>query len=356
KAEQGGLVRLDIANRDKIWFDTENFTLFPLAGQTDASLIGLAYQNFTATDGSVVFLGDPLAKTGALGFLGFNNPNDENSASYLTAGDAVTVATRQPVELTSGTLFDKTFENELETGFFSANLAPAAKEGLLVEAWAQVPADSTMTPLILAYPKSGSAADLLDQGQSDPGFPMFGLPPTEARVAYPVAEATKAFFVVLDAGLGHGPTTKVSLAYSAVRAQIFAEKPEAHATGETAQNLGSLPGTTTAIPGRLINGELTAADEVDVYRFSGLSQTNTTDMLVSVVSDSDVIVRVDTVPTFDSEQLIEITQGGKAGMGVTTDFVGKDRYLQVVALPDGGKPTGKYTLGIKRLAQAITPR
>ena len=356
KAEQGGLVRLDISNRDKIWFDADRFTLFPLVGQKTPSLIGLAYQGFTATDGSVVFLGDPLAKTGPLGFLGFNDPNDEYSPSFLTEMDAVTVAARKPVELSSGTPIEKTFEKELETGFYVADLKPNAKEGLLVEAWAHVPSDSTMTPMILAYPKSGSVSDLLDQGINDPGFPMFGIPATEARVAYPVTEATKTYFVVLDTGLAHGPSTKTVLSYSAVRAQIFAEKPEAHATGATAQNIGSLPGTATSIPGRVINGELTVEGEVDVYKFSGLSETNPTDMLVSIVSDSDVVVRVDTASTFDSENLVEIMQGGKAGMGVTSDFVGPTRYIEVTAAPDSNKPLGKYTLGIKRIAPAIPQR
>lgn|GEM_PF-2062828 len=356
KAEQGGLVRLDISNRDAIWFDPESFALFPLAGQKDPSLVGLAYQGFTATDGSVVFLGDPLAKTGPLGFLGFNDPNDENSPSFLTEMDAVTVAARKPIELVSGTPIDTTFEKELETGLFVADLAPIAKEGLLVEAWAHVPSDSTMSPMILAYPKSGTVADLLDQGIRDPGFPVFGIPATEARVAYPVTEASKAYFVVVDTGLAHGPSVKTTLSYSAVRAQIFAEKPEAHATGETAQNIGSLPGAATTTPGRVIGGELTEEGEVDVYRFSGLSAVNATDMLVSIISESNVVVRVDTVPTFDSENLVEITQGGKAGMGVTSSFVGQNRYIQVTAAPDGNKPTGKYTLGIKRLAPAVPQR
>ncbi|MBX3223690.1 MAG: hypothetical protein KF795_24470 [Labilithrix sp.] len=356
KAEQGGLVRLDIANRDKIWFDTENFTLFPLTGQKDASLVGLAYQGFTATDGSVVFLGDPRAKTGPLGFLGFNDPNDENSASYLTALDAVTVTARQPVELTANTTTPLVLADELQTGFFSITLAPADKEALLVDSWAQVPADSTMSPLVLAYPESGAAADLLDQGRNDPGFPMFGIPATEARVAWPVTMASKAYFVVVDAGLGHGPTTKVDLAYSAVRAQIVAEKPAAHATGATAQNIGSLPGTATTIPGRVINGELTAADEVDVYKFSGLSQSIPTDMLVSLVSDGSVLVRVDTVPTFDSDHVVEFGRGGSAGMAVTTEFVGAERYIEVSPMPDSGKAIGKYSLGVKRIAPVVTPR
>ena len=79
-------------------------------------------------------------------------------------------------------------------------------------------------------------------------------------------------------------------------------------------------------------------------------------MLVSVFSDADVVVRVDTVPTFDSDDLVEITQVGKAGMGVTSGFVGQNRFIQVTGAPDSNKPKGKYTLGIKRLAPAVTPR
>lgn len=352
KAEQGGLVRVDVSNRDKIWFDTENFLLLPLVDQKTPSLVPLANQGFTATDGSVVLLGDPLAKTGALGFLGVNDPRDPDSASFLSDLNAVTVGARTPVKLTSGTPVDKTLAADLETAFFVADLAPAANEGLLVEAFAQTPPDSTMKPMILAYPASGAAADLLDQKTDDPGFPVFGIPATQARVVYPVTAATKSYFVVLDANLAHGPTTKLSLAYSAVRAQVLAEKPAAHDTAQTAQNLGSLPGAATTVPGRIVTGELKAAGESDYYLVSGLSAANDTDMLVSLTSDADVLVRVDTVPTFDSDNLVEVTLGGKAGSAATTAMVGNNRYVQVTAVPDGNKQTGKYTLGFKRLPAA----
>ncbi|MBX3215424.1 MAG: hypothetical protein KF850_25530 [Labilithrix sp.] len=355
KAEQGGLVRLDISNRDEIWFDAENFTLFPLVGQKDPSLVGFSYQGFTETDGSVIFLGDPLAKTGPLGFLGFNDPSDQNSASYLTAMDAVTVAARKPVELAANSTTEAVLEDELETGFYSVAFAPAANEALLVDTLAAVPPDSSMSPLLLAYPESGTVAELLDQGRDDPGFPILGIPATEARVAWPVTAASKAYFIVMDSSLGHGPSTKTSITHSVTRAQIVKETASAHATGATAQGLGSLPGTAVAIPGRVITGELTAADEIDVYRFTGLSAVNATDMLVSVIGDTDVVIRVDTVPTFDSDHLVEIVRGGQAGVGVTAGFVGQNRYIEVAPMPDSKKPLGKYTLGIKRVAPVVTP-
>jgi hypothetical protein len=352
KAEQGGLVRIDVTNKDKVWFDTENFLLLPMVDQKTPSLVPLANQGFTATDGSVVLLGDPLAKTGAIGFLGINNPNDPDSVSYLSDLSAANITARSPEALVAGTPLEKIFASELETGFYSADFAPqAANEGLLVDVLATVPEGSTAKPMILAYPASGAVADLLDQKVEDPGFPMFGIPATQAHVTYPVAAATKGFFIVMDADLGHGPSTKVSLNYTTIRAQIFKEKTTvAHDTAETGQSMGSLPGFTTTIPGRILTGELSAAGENDFYKFTGLSASNPTDMQLSLTSDADVLVRVDTVPTFDSENLLEVVQTGRAGSGFTASMKGATRYIQVTALPDGSKQTGKYTLGMKRIA------
>lgn len=351
KAEQGGLVRLDVSNRDKVWFDTERFTLLPLVSQSTPSLVALASQGFTATDGSVVLLGDPLAKTGPLGFLGVNDPSDPNSASYLTDDGAVTVGARAPELLESGKSYAKTL-GELETGFFGADFAPSVSEGLLVEAWAKAPEGSTMKPMILAYPESGTVMDLLDQKQDDPGVPFFGIPPTEARVAYPVTRTGKGFFVVLDASLGSGATTKFELAYSAVRAQILKEKADAHATTDKAQNLGSLPGTSVAQTGRIVTGELKEDGEVDVYAFTGLSTKIATDMLVTITSDAQLDVVVDTEPTMESEGAVKVSLGGKAGSSTTSGHVGATRFIKVMAAEGASKSKGTYTLGFKRLPQA----
>lgn len=347
KAEQGGLVRLDVANRDRVQLDPDNFYLLPIAGAKDPTLISMAYQGFTATNGSVVLLGDPLAKAGALGFLGVNDPQNPDSASFLTAPDAVTVAARTPTNLAAGTPADKTFANDLETGFYTANLAPTGSEGFIVDTWAKLPEGSTAKPMILAYPASGSIADLLDQ-QVEEEASFFG-PATQARVAYPITAATKAFFVVLDVNLAHGPTTKVSVDLVTTRAQILSEKSDPHGTAATAQNLGSLPGTTTTVPGRIVKGELKEATEVDYYTLTSLSTTRATDLQLSVASEADVVVRIDTVPTFDSENVLTLTRGGTAGRIETEGFVGATRYIEVKPAADSGKPTGKYTLGFKRL-------
>jgi hypothetical protein len=349
RAEQGGLVRVDVSNRDRIWFDTERFRLYPLAAQGQPTLIPMAHMSFTATNGSVVLLGDPLAAPGPMAFLGVNDPRDPASATFLTEPDALTVTARKPTALEPGVI-ERTLDKELETGFFELAAAPPqANEGILVDVHAAVPEGSTMRPLVLAYGARGTISDLLDQKQDDPGFPMFGVPPSEARVTLPVAAATKSYFVVLDTGLGHGPTTRFDLAYTAVRAQIVAEKDAPHDTGANAQNIGSLPGMTVNVPGRIVRGEIKELGESDVYMFSGLSAVNATDLEVSIVSDADLVVRVDRTPTFDSNQALEVAQGGKAGSGRTRNLVGAQRFIRVTAAPDGDKGTGTYTLGLRRV-------
>lgn len=349
KPEQGGLVRVDVQNRDAVWFDTENFTLIPLAPQNAATLVPLGKEGFTATDGSVILLGDPLAVTGPLGFLGVNDLANPASATYLSVSDAVTVAPRTPIPIAANASFPKTFFNPLETAFFATDVTPAANEALLVDAWAKVPADSTMQPMLLGYPETGSIGDLLDQKQEDPGFPAFGLPATQARIAFPVLAQTKSFFVAFDANLANSPTTKLDFSFGTTRAQIVPETANPHEVGGTPHNLGTLPGTAVTIPGRVVTGELVAAGESDVYAFSGLSASNPTDMQVSIASDVDVVVLIDTVPTFDSDAAVELTRGGKIGSVATSGLVGSMRYIAVLADPDGTKQTGKYSLGIKRI-------
>lgn len=349
KAEQGGLVRVDVKNHDEVWFDTENFLLLPMVDPKTPSLVPLSNVGFTATDGSVVLLGDPLAKTGPVGFLGINDPSNPDSPSFLSEGDAATISARQPKALTpSATAAEITLANDLETAFFSLDLAPAASEGLLVDALAVAPQGSTMTPMIFAYPASGSIADLLDQRVEDAGFPAFGIPATDARVAYPVTAATKGFFVLADANLTNAATTRAALTYTTSRATIQTEKAAAHATGATAQSLGQLPAPSNEVPGRILTGALGADKEVDFYRFTNLAEAKVTNVQFSITSDAEVVVYIDTVPTMDSDDLVELTLGGSAGNTLTA-LKGKDRYVAVRAAEDAAVKTGKYTLGVKRL-------
>jgi hypothetical protein len=98
-----------------------------------------------------------------------------------------------------------------------------------------------------------------------------------------------------------------------------------------------------------VTGEIKTTTEVDVYTFTGLSAANPTDMQISVTTDADLTVLVDTVSTFDSDALVTVALGGKAGSGTTTGFVGTTRFIKVVAADGAATPTGKYTIGFRRI-------
>jgi hypothetical protein len=341
KAEQGGLVRLDISNLDRTYFDTQNFVL-EQQGVTAAtgSLLMLSSTGLTATDGSIFMIGDPLMKTGAAGFIGTNNPQDPQSATFLSAQDAITVGDRSPEAVTANTPVQKTLDQPLANAFFTATPTPAASEGLLVDAHAVTPAGSTIKPFVAGYGASGHASDLIDVKQDDPGFPGL-IPPTEARVAYPLTTAQKAFFVVVDHSFANSASTKLTFDYQTYRASLVAEQGTAHDV--TPQNLGALPLLADAIPGMIIQGELTTATELDTYSFTGLAAGTVIDLTVSMTADSpNISALVDTVATFDSPDLVQVQMGGKAGSGSTSAVKGASRFLQV------GGAKGKYQLGIRR--------
>lgn len=342
KAEQGGVVRLDITNLDRTWFDTQNFVLAQSnASAAAGSLVQVGSSGLTATDGSIFMLGDPLVQTGPAGFVGTNNPQDPESATYLSAQDAVAIGARDPEAITAGTPANKTLDQPLQTAYFTATATPQANEGVLVDAHAVTPAGSTLKSLVVGYPASGRASDLLDAKQDDPGFPGF-IPPTEARIAFPVVGAAqKSFFVVVDTSFGNSATTKLTFDYRAYRAALVAEGPGAHDT--TPQALPSLPQLADTLPGLIVQGELTTATELDTYSFSGLGAATAIDLVVSLTADDPKInVLVDTVDTFDSDAVTQVAMGGKVGSGSTVGMQAAQRFLQV----SGAK--GKYKLGIRR--------
>jgi hypothetical protein len=344
KAEQGGLVQLDVANEDpRAFFDTQNFTLIPnTASASDGTLVQLTSTGLTATDGSIILVGDPLAKTGALGFLGVNNPQDAMSTTFLSAPDAVAVGARDPEALTAGTPSQKTLANPLETAFYTITATPSAGEGLLVDAHAIAPAGSQIQSLVLGYGPGGTIADLLDQKKDDPGFPGF-IPPTEARIAYPVVgAASKAFFVVLDSSLKNSSQTKLTFDYETYRATLVAEVGTAHPDA-TPQDLGTLPALSATPPALVVQGELKTASEIDTYSFAGLSAGSAVDIQVSIApANPSIGVLVDTVNTYDSMDVVQIQAGGKVGSATTVNMTGASRFIQVSGA------AGKYSLGIRR--------
>ena len=335
KAEQGGLVRLAVASMDGRPLSPLSFTLEPVVDPGAATLLQLARGTFTTTTGSVVMLGDPLVKPGPVSFTGVNDPDDAASASFFVR-DAVTVTARTPTALVSGTPASATLAAPLATAFYSATLSPQVGEGLLVDANAVLPGGSTLKPVVYGYPATGKSDDLLDIKQNLAG--------AQARVAYPVTAATTGFFVVVDQLLANSPTAQLSFDFRTHRATIIAEAAGAHPVGAP-QALGALPGPNAAIPGRIVTGNLGAAGETDVYVLSGFP-AGARDVQISITSDAELEVLVDTSPTFNADPLT-IDRNHRAGSGITTNFVGANRYIQVNAVAGAAKPLGSYTLGVR---------
>jgi hypothetical protein len=76
-------------------------------------------------------------------------------------------------------------------------------------------------------------------------------------------------------------------------------------------------------------------------------------MQISATGDADVTVLVDTVATFDSDDLVTVSLGGRSGSATTNGFVGATRFIKVVAADGADADTGKYTLGFRRIGVAI---
>ena len=342
KAEQGGLVRIDVATKDGRKLAPVTFDLDSLLDAGVPTLFQIARGTFTDTTGTVVMLGDPLAKAGLLSFLGTNDPSDPQSPAFFAA-DAVTVAARAPVPLASGTPSNVALSAPLQTAFYSVALAPQANEGLLVDAHAKLPGGSTLVPVVYAYPASGKLDDVLDIKEEVVAAP--GVEGTQARVAYPVTAATTGFFVVFDKGFVSTATTQLTFDFRSYRATVAAEQAGPHAIGAP-QNLGVLPAFGDAVPGRIVNGSLDTPGEIDAYVLSGFP-AGIRDIQVSILSEAEVDVIVDHVPGFDDDPTT-FSNTDRGASGTTTNFaVDANRYVRVGATNGATKKLGKYVLGIR---------
>lgn len=342
KAEQGGLVRLNVATKDGRKFAPATFLLDSLLDTGTPTLFQIARGTFTDTAGSVVMLGDPIARTGPLSFLGSNDPDDANSPAFF-AENAVTVTARAPVAITSGAPSNVTLAAALQTAFYNVVLTPQANEGLIADGFAQVPGGSTMKPVVYAYPSTGKLDDILDVKLDAPA--SADTEATQARVAYPVTAATTGFFIVFDKDFANGPNTKLLFDYRTYRASLIIEQGGAH--GDAApQNLGVLPASGDAVPGRIVSGRLDVAGEVDAYVLSGFP-AGTRDIQISLISEAEADVVVDHVPAFDDDPTT-FSVIDRGASGTTTGFaVDPNRYIRISAPSGVSRKTGKYTLGIR---------
>lgn len=353
KAEQGSLVRLDLSNRDSRFFDTENFFLAALSAPGAGTLIQLGKLAFTATDGSVVMLGDPKATLGPLGFLGINNPQDRSSATFATASDAVTVSARTPEALTLNTAADQLKEHtlaaDLASALFKVDIpaAPALVDFAIVK-----PDGTAVSPLMVLYGAKGTAEDLLAFKQEDPGFPSFGIPPSFAAAGFPSVAAATTFVTVADAGFTGSAAHKFKVSVTTAAATTKLETAASQQTGAASQSLGNLPGTAAATPGVIVSGELKAAGEEDSYRFISLPKTTPADMRLVVKSEVPLTILVDNTEDFSSDAAFQLDVTDAIGEGSTEGLTGGDGqtyFIKVMAADGAPTPKGKYTIGFRRL-------
>jgi hypothetical protein len=342
-AEQGGLVRLNVASKDGVALNATSFVLEPVVNPGVPSLSQHSRGTFTATNGSVVMLGDPLALPGPLDLIGINDPLDVKSSTFF-AKAPITVASRTPVVLATGVPSNVTLSAPLATALYSADLAPQAGEGLIVDAFANKPGGSTLDPIVLAYPASGLGDDLLDAKKTIPFTPGVNAA-IQARVAYPVTATTKGFFTVFDTNLVSAATSTLQFEFVTFRASIIPEVATPHGV-DAKQALGAVPLGTDALPGRIVTGNLAAAGEIDAYSFTVPEGAPFRNIQVSIISDAEVDIIVDHVPNFDDDTTT-FSNVERGTNGTTADFPGSERFIRISATPVATKPTGKYTLGIR---------
>jgi hypothetical protein len=336
KAEQGGLVRVGVATKDGRKLAPATFEIDALHDTGVPTLFQIARGVFTDTTGSVIMLGDPLAKLGPQSLLGTNDPTDPQSPAFF-AENAITTTARAAVPLVSGVPSNMTLAAALETAFYSVDLTPQANEGLLVDGHAQLPGGSTMKPVVYGYPASGKLDDILDVKQEAAG--------AQPRVAYPVTAATKGFFVVFDKDFTNAATTTLTFDFRSYRATIAPEQAGAHDVAAP-QNLGALPAGGDAVPGRIVTGSLDTPGEIDAYVLSGFP-AGVRDIQISLVSDAEVDIIVDHVAGFNDDPTT-FSNTDRAASGTTTNFqVDPNRYIQVTATNGATRKLGKYVLGIR---------
>lgn len=349
KAEQGGLVRVDVGNRDRRLFNPETFSLGAASAPQATPVVSVGALALTATDGTFVLLGEPLARPGAVALLGTNDPTNPEAPTFLSAPDALALAARAPEALALGDGatdrgLDKTLR-ALETGFFSIDLpAPAAGEGWLVDVDVTRRNGGDASPLVAVFGDKGTFADLVDLKQDDPGFPAFGIPAVPAAIGVPETTGGRRFVLAFDGALGASAALRVDA--RAYAAALVAEQAAAHGLDDAPQTV-AVAAAGNARPGALVTATL-GRNEIDVYRVTG-----TADLEVQIASDADLVVFVDAQADFqgDAPAVLEMA-GSRAGRVRTEGLPGNERFIAVLAAEGATRATGGYRLGLRRLPAA----
>lgn len=343
KAEQGGLVQLDLKNNDAEWFDPESFEVYGQLKATDGAFVTFRTDYLGPRDGRVVMLADPALRVGPMALEGSNLPGDASAPVYLSGPGALTVAARAPEVLAAAELtkvLAQPFATSLlkyTTGANKLNVVTVVPTG-------------TLEPLVLGMGKLGKLANLISQASTQ---------------IYPTTEAGSGTLIVANSTFeGGADAAKFGFKVSAVSLDAeapFAEPTTKHdGTDATAFADWGLapPAPGAATPVRLLAGELLAADTADVYRL-GPFPAGATNLELSAFSDAPITVAVSEAITFPTgaANTTSIALGYSAGFfgpqenGAkiahgTRSSAGTYRFVRVQPL---NSKRGKYTLAARTL-------
>lgn len=334
KAEQGGSFVVAFTNNDSKAFATgDSFEidipgLIPAGGGADGPQSGTA-----------AFLVPPLAPTGKLQVTASNlGPDGAPALTFLSAPGAVEVVARAPKALVANTPVD---EAAKQGGSSYFKLTSPAATTAIVEYRLQVAADGAVSPTGILFGPKGKADDIWAVAQPPSSFFGPSPPPYDLHVGVPthMGAAADLFLVVMNNG-GAG-TLKVTP--SVIPASAVAESGAAHGPGAP-QTVGTLP----ASDGLLVPGEIKAAGELDVYKFSAAMGD---DVFLTASSDGDFTFFV--LPAADAAEEDAIggvgVPAGTASSSSVAALENKDFFVLVKAEDGATKPTGKYTLAVRKL-------
>lgn len=343
KAEQGGLVQLDLKNNDVEWFDPENFEVYGQLSAADGAFVPVFTDYLGPRDGRVVMLADPALRVGPMALEGSNFPGDPKAPVYLSGPGALTVAARAP-EALAATELTKVLSQPFATSLLKYTTA-ANKLNVV-----SVVPNGTLKPLVLGMGKLGKLSNLISQASTQ---------------IYPTTEAGSGTLIVANSTFeGGADAAKFGFKVSAL--SIDAEAPFAEPTtkhdGSDATAFAdwgvapAAPGAAT--PVRLLSGELLAADTADVYRL-GPFPAGAVNLEVSAFSDAPITIAVSEAITFPTgaANTTSVALGYSAGFfgpqengaklahGARSS-AGTYRFVRVTPL---NSKRGKYTLAARRL-------
>jgi hypothetical protein len=353
KAEQGNIVTVDLANRDRTAFDTADGS-FDVVADGLTSLGGTT----TATNAQRLLLVDPLAASGDNQIIAANlDGAGSPSITFLGDPGALKVTPRAPIALAAGTnLATETFPGNLETKMYKLSVPAqtATTASILSVVFKTAAADKT-NPLIWAIPTSGKMADLLlTAAPEQPSFFSAGdVPPYTVPVVVPLgpgAAALDTYFVAVDQAAGAG--NKFSIEPQVIAAKLVTEDAAAHATKALAQKLigaaNACGATAAAFTPCLVAGEIKAKGELDVYTVS-IPAAGKLEVAINADKPGAVAVGVfdaaaaagTSVDLNDADAIAQANSGEK--IGLTKSTISKASFMIVV---EGGGAT-KYALSVR---------